>query len=173
MKTLLAGVLLAGLIAVAGCSKTQQQSPQPVSAGPNGGDLVSIKGGTAYAELVANADTGELIVRTLDKDLKTSRPIEMQPITVGSSGNSVELTPQPTDTDPSGTSSRFYGRADWMRGGSVRHGWMQGRATGDKQEFELQRGWEAGRMHWKEMGGHGDMGRGHESEREGGGMMGR
>ncbi len=173
MKTLVAAAMLAGLIMVAGCSKTQQQSPQPASAGPNGGDLVSIKGGTAYAELVSNADTGELIVHTVDKDLKTSRPIEMEPITVGSSGNSVELTPQPTDTDPSGTSSRFYGQADWMRGGSVRHGWMQGRGTGDKQEFEWQRGWEAGRMHWKAMGSHGGMGPGHDSEREGGGMMGR
>lgn len=175
MKTFVTGVMLAGLIAVAGCSKTQ---PQPASAGPNGGDLVSIKGGTAYAELVGNADTGEVMVHTVDKDMKTSRPIEKEPITVGSGGNSVELTPRPTDTDPSGTSSRFHGQADWMRGGSVRQGWMQGRGTGDKQEFECQRCWEAGRMHWKEMGRHGGMGPGgqgglgpgRESGPHGGGM---
>lgn len=171
MKTFVTGVMFAALIALVGCSKTQQQSQHPASAGPNGGDLVSIKGGTAYAELVANAETGEVLVHTLDKDLKTSRPIEMEPITMGSSGNSVELTAQPMDTDPSGTSSRFYGQADWMRGGSVSHGWMQGRGTGDRQEFEWQRGWEAGRMHWKEMGGRGGMmGPMRESEPHGGAM---
>jgi len=170
MKTFVTGLMLACLIAVAGCSKTQQQSKQPAAAGPNGGDLVPIKGGTAYAEVVGNADTGEVMVHTLDKDMKTSRPIEKEPITVGSGGNSVELRPQPMDTDPSETSSWFYGQADWMRGGSARHGWMQGRGTGDKQEFEWQRGWEAGRMHWKEMGGHGGMGPGRESGPHGGGM---
>jgi hypothetical protein len=40
---------------VTGCS---QSAPQPASPGPNGGDLVPIRNGTAYAEFVANADTG-------------------------------------------------------------------------------------------------------------------
>ncbi len=164
MKIFVTGILLVGLITVTGCSKTQQPVTQPDPAGPNGGDLVLVKGGTAYAELLANADTGEVMVHTYDKDMKTLRPIGNEPITVGSGGNSVELTPQPTDADPSGTSSRFYGQADWMRGGSVRHGWMQSHDTGGKQEFEWRRGWEAGRMHWKEMGGHGAMmRRGNES----------
>ena len=71
MKTILTGVILAGLLGMAGCSQT---SPQSASAGPNGGDLVAIKGGTAYSELLANADTGEVMVHTWDKDLKTRRP---------------------------------------------------------------------------------------------------
>ena len=57
MKTFLAGVILIGLMAVAACSRT-------AAAGPNGGDVVPIKGGAAYAELVSNAETGEVMVQT-------------------------------------------------------------------------------------------------------------
>ena len=171
MRTLVTGMLvtgtmLAGLIAVAGCSQT-------ASSGPNGGDLVSIKDGTAYAELVSNADTGEVLVETWDKDLKTRRPIEQESITVGSEGDDVALSPHPADTDPEGTSSRFYGQADWVRGAGVRQGWMHGNGTGDRQEFEWQHGWEGGRKQgrmWEEMGEHRRMG-GHESG-PGGGPMG-
>jgi hypothetical protein len=127
MKAFVTGLMLAGLFAVAGCSQAPQQ---PGSAGPNGGDLVPIKGGTAYAEVLANVDTGEVLVNTWDKDLKTRQPIENEPLSVGSGDGSVELTPHPMDTDPSGTCSRFYGEADWVRGGSIRHGWMHGQGTG-------------------------------------------
>lgn len=157
MKIFVAGMILVGLIAVAACSRT-------AAAGPNGGDVVPIKNGTAYAEVVSNANTGEVVVQTYDEDLKTRQPIEQQPITVGSDRNSVELTPYPTATDPPGTCSRFYGQADWVRGGDVRLGWMQGAAMGNRQEFAWQHGWEAGRMHggmWEEMGGHRRLGPGH------------
>ena len=95
MKTIFTAVALAGLFGLTGCSQTAEQS---ASAGPNGGDLVAIKDGTAYSELVANANTGEVMVHTWDNDLMTRRPIESQPITVGSGDNSVELTPHPIDT---------------------------------------------------------------------------
>ena len=166
MKTLVAGVMLAGLIAVAGCSQT-------ASVGPNGGDLVPIKGGTAYAELVSNADTGEVMVQMWDKDLKTRRPIEQEPITVGSGGNNVELLPHPTDTDAEGTCSRFYGQADWARGAGERQGWMHGRGTGERQEFKWQHGGEAGRMQgrmWEDMGERRRMGSGHNAGPRGGPM---
>ena len=58
-----------------GCSQT---ATQPSSTGPNGGDLVPIRNGTAYAEFVANADTGEVMVHSWDKDLKTRRPVEKE-----------------------------------------------------------------------------------------------
>ena len=154
MKTLMVGPILVGLIAVTGCSRT-------ASVGPNGGDLVSIKGDSAYAELVSNPQTGEVMVQTWDEDLKTRRPIEREPITVGSDGNEVQLTPYPTDTDPAGRCSRFYGQADWARGGDIRRGWIQGRGTGARQEFAWRHGWEAGRMRsrmWEDMGGHRRMG---------------
>lgn len=157
MKTLAAGVILIGMFVVSGCSRA-------AAAGPNGGDVVPIKSGTAYAEVVSNADTGEVIVQTFDKDLKARQPIDREPISVGSGENSVELRPYPTDTDPPGTCSRFYGQADWVRGGRVRQGWMRGRGTGDREEFNWERGWEGGRMHsrlWEEMGGHRRMGPGH------------
>jgi len=161
MKTFAILTAFATALAVAGCS---QSSGPPALAGPSGGDLVPIKSGTAYAELLANADTGEVLVNTWDKDLKTPRPIEKESITIGSGDKSTELMPHPTDTDPPGTCSRFYGQADWARGGSFREGWMQSRGMGTRQDFECRHGWEAGRMHtrmWEEMGGHRRMGPGH------------
>ena len=157
MKIAAAGVIVLGLIVVAGCSRT-------AAAGPNGGDVVPIKNGTACAEVVSNADTGEVLVQTFDEDLNTRQPIEQQPITVGSDENSVELMPYPTATDPPGTCSRFYGQAHWARGGEIRRGWRLGAGTEHRQEFAWQRGWEAGRMHggmWEEMGGHRRLGPGH------------
>jgi hypothetical protein len=175
MQTFVTGVILAGLFAVAGCSQTPQQ---PASAGPNGGDLVPIKAGSAYAELLANGNTGEVMVHTWDKDLKTPHPIDKEPITVGSGDKSVELTPHRMATDPKGSCSRFYGKADWVRGGDIRHGWMHGGDTGDHQTFDWSCCWQAGREHgpmWEEMGkhrhnrpGHRRGGPGHGPDHQGG-----
>jgi len=157
MRMIASVMLLGSLIAVTGCSRT-------AAVGPNGGDVVPFKGGTAYAELVSNERTGEVLIQTFDDHLKKRQPIEREPITVGSGNNSVELMPHPVDTDPAGTCSRFYGQADWVRGGRMRQGWMHGRATGERQQFEWQHGWDAGRMHqrmWEDMGGHRRMEPGH------------
>lgn len=170
MKTLISGttgVALAGLLLLGGCSE------RPASAGPNGGDLVPIKGGSIYAELLANADTGEVMVHTWDKDLKTPQPIESEPIIVGSGDKSVELAPHPMDSDPSGRCSRFYGKAEWVRGGGVHNGWMHGDGIGAHQEFAWERCWPAGRSHghmWEEMGRHQHMGGGHGHGDHGGPM---
>jgi hypothetical protein len=134
-----------------------------VATGPTGGDVVPIKNGTAYAELLANADTGELMVHTWDKDLKTLKPIEKEPIVVGSGDDSTELSPFPANTDPPGTCSRFYGHADWVRGGAINHGWMA--MHGDRrQAFDWRGCWQGGRAHglmWEGMGEHRRMGPGH------------
>lgn len=68
MKRFALSTVFAAAFAVAGCSESSGPS---ASTGPNGGDLVPIKAGAAYAELLANADTGEVMVHTWDKDLKT------------------------------------------------------------------------------------------------------
>lgn len=161
VKTFLAAAFIASLISFYGCSSTPEST---ASAGPNGGDLVSIKGGAGYAEFLANADTGEVMVHTWDKDLKTRQPVENAPITLGSGDKSVELTPHPTDTDPPGRCSRFYGEAGWLRGGGVGNGWMHGGGIGEHKDFAWQRCWQAGRAHghmWEGMGPHRRMGGGH------------
>ena len=164
MKGLIFGImLLAGSVSWAGCSPV-------AAAGPNGGDVVPINNGSAVAEVVSNANTGEVIVQTYDQELKRRQPIEPQPITVGSGQNTVELMPHPTETDPPGTCSRFYGQADWVRGGQMRIGWMQSRAFGGRQEFGWHHGWEAGRMGsrmWEDMGEHRHIGPGHAPESRG------
>jgi len=143
------------------CSKAE--------AGPNGGDVVPLTNGQTKAEVVANTDTGEMMVHTWDLNLKASQPIESKPLTMGSGDQKIELQPHPTATDPSGLCSRFYGQADWLRGGGVHHGWM-GDAGQSRHQFAWNNCWKGGQTHgrmWNEMGEHrrGMMGRG-----PGGGM---
>lgn len=137
------------------------------AAGPNGGDIVPLAEGDAYAELLANSDTGEVMVHTWDEGLKTAKPIKSEPLTLGSGDQSVELMPHPTSSDPAGYCSRFYGQADWVRGGGVQNGWMhQAGHAQHRREFAWQQCWKGGENHdamWTEMGQHhrgGDMGHG-------------
>jgi hypothetical protein len=135
------------------------------SAGPNGGDIVPLQDGTTKAELLANADTGELMVHTWDKDLKQPRSIKSEPLTIGSGQQSVDLSPYPIVSDPPGFCSRFYGRADWARGGGIHQGWMHPRdQAADHHDFAWNGCWKAGRSHgamWAEMGKHRDGMMGH------------
>lgn len=156
MRTMISLLVVAALLSAAACTRT-------AAAGPNGGDAIPIKDRTTYAELLSNPDTGEVLVQTYDEDLKTRQPIEREPITVGSGDNTVQLTPHPVDSDPPGMCSRFYGQADWVRGGRMHEGWMHGGRTGTRQEFAWEHGWEAGRTHtamWEAMGEHRRMGPG-------------
>ncbi len=133
-------------------------------SGPNGGDVVTLNNGQAKAEVVANAETGEVMVHTWDRNLKTSQPLENRPLTMGSGDQKIELQPHPTASDPSGSCSRFYGQADWVRGGQVRNGWLAGMGQ-TRHEFAWSNCWRGGQTHgqmWNEMGEHrrGMMGRG-------------
>ena len=160
MRPVAIALVVSSAVIAGGCGRSENAVP---AAGPYGGDVVPVKGGAAYAELVANPDTGEVMVHTWDKDLKTRRPIEKEPITVGSGESVAELTPHPMDTDPAGTCSRFYGHADWARGGNVARGWMAMRGS-EKQSFDWRQCWQGGRAHgrmWEEMGDHRHMGSGH------------
>jgi hypothetical protein len=141
------GLLLAMMI-FQSCSSTQ--------VGPNRGDVVTLDNG-AKAEIVANADTGEVMVRTWDQDLKNSQPVENKALMIGSGNQTVELEPHPAASDPSGSCSRFYGQADWLRGGQVRQGWLGGGADQDRHEFSWNNCWAGGAANgamWNEMGEH-------------------
>ena len=142
------GLLLA-MMTLQSCSSTQ--------AGPNGGDVVTMDNGQAKAEIVANADTGEVMVQTWDQDLKNSQPIEDTALTIGSGDQVIELEPHPTASDPGGSCSRFYGQADWLRGGQVRQGWLSGGTDQARHEFSWNNCWGGGAANdrmWKEMGEH-------------------
>lgn len=161
-------VIVSGLLVVAGVAVFILFRGQPATAGPYGGDLVPIDNGTAYAEVLTNEDTNEVMTHVWEPDLKTPRPIENKPMTIGSEEHHLELGPHPTAEDPAGRCSRFYGRADWVRGGAVRHGWLQRPGdSGDRMEFSWQRCWKGGRAHvsmWSEMEQHRRMGmRGRQS----------
>lgn len=162
-KTWTTVVAAAGL--VLGAFLVQSCSTGVAQAGPNGGDVVALNDGTTSAEVLANADTGEVMVHTWDNALKSARPVEAVPMTMGADENQIQLEPHPLASDPPGYCSRFYGRADWLQGGNVHHGWLShsGAASG-RQDFDMNRGWKAGGMHgrmWSEMGGHGPgMGQG-------------
>jgi len=139
--------LLLVVMTMPSCSKAE--------AGPNGGDVVPLNDGKA--EVVANADTGEVMVHTWDQKLKNSRPIENKPLSMGSGDQTIELQPHPTATDPRGFCSRFYGQADWLRGGKVNHGWLSGGMGQSRHEFAWNNCWRGGAAHgpmWNEMGEH-------------------
>ncbi len=150
--------LAVGMFFVQSCSNNAK-------AGPNGGDVVALNDGKTSAEVLANADTGEVMVNTWDNDLKSARPVAARPLTMGADANQIQLEPHPLASDPPGYCSRFYGRADWLRGGTAHHGWLNnsGAETG-RQNFDWNHGWQAGKNHggmWSEMGGHGPgMGQG-------------
>ena len=129
MKVLTVAVMGIGLLLAV---MTFQSCSPKAEAGPNGGDVVPLNDGKAKAEVMANADTGEMMVHTWDQNLKASQPIENKPLTMGSGDQTIELQPHPTASDPSGLCSRFYGQADWLRGGGVHHGWM-----GDRKSTRL------------------------------------
>ena len=131
------------------------QSCSKAEAGPNGGDMVPLNG-QAKAEVVANSGTGEVMVHTWNQNLKTSQPIEAKPLVIGSGDRTVELQPHPTVGDPSGFCSRFYGQADWVRGGGVHQGWLGG-ADQNRHAFAWNNCWMGGQTHssmWSEMGDH-------------------
>lgn len=154
-------LLLLAMMTLQACSSAQ--------AGPNGGDVVPLTNSQATAEVVANADTGEVMVHTWDQNLKNSRPIENKPMMIGSGDQKIELQPQPRATDPPGFCSRFYGQADWLRGGQTRHGWLSG-ADQNRHEFAWNNCWRGGATHgpmWTEMG---ERRRGMMGDRPGVGM---
>jgi len=152
MKRYPFALLVLGVIGLASCNRPTDRD----ATGPYGGDVVSLGAGLGQAELLANADTGEVVAHVWDNDLKTPRPIAGQPITVGSGDQTVLLDPHPLPTDPPGYCSRFYGRADWARGGGMHHGWIQAGTV--RQDWTCRHCWSGGRQHgdmWSEMRGHG------------------
>lgn len=133
-------------------------SGRSAKAGPNGGDVIPLDNGKSSAELMTNSDTGEAMIHTWDKDLRVPNPIKSEPLSVGSGNDRVELMPYPTKTDPPGMCSRFYGQADWIRGGRIERGWLHHQG-GENQhhEFTWKRCWNAGQSNgamWTTMGEH-------------------
>jgi len=114
--------------------------------------------GGAKAEVVTSADTGEVMIHTWDSALKSPQPIDAQSMTLGSGEHLLELEPHPLVSDPQGRCSRFYGQAEWMRGGSIKSGWLRCCGNqGKRQDFALINCWASGRTHdgmWAEMGEH-------------------
>ena len=157
--------LLAALSMIAITLLVQSCSPEAAQAGPNGGDVVPMNDGQTSAEVMSNADSGEVMVHTWGKDLKTAHPIEAKALTMGSGTDQTQLEPHPLPTDPAGMCSRFYGHAEWLRGGSARKGWLNhSNSETGRMHFDWNRSWKAGASHgsmWTGMGGQGTgMGQG-------------
>ncbi len=70
-------------------------SGKNATAGAYGVDVVPIDMRAEHAEIVANPDTGELMVCTWDKHPRSSRPIEAGPITLGTDDGRVDLSRVP------------------------------------------------------------------------------
>lgn len=156
MKLLITIVAAIGVIVSIAMLSSCSSRTAAAAPGPNGGDVVPIQNGKA--EVVTNADTGEVMVHTWDQNLRSQRPIDAQPMTLGSGEHMVELEPHPLASDPAGKCSRFYGQADWMRDGSIKTGWLRCcGGQGTRQDFAWANCWAGGRTHggmWSEMGEH-------------------
>ena len=156
MKLLIIGVaVIAAIASVALLSSCSRAKAAP---GPNGGDVVPIQNGAAKAEVVTNANTGEVMLHTWDQNLKNAQPIDATPMTLGSGDHAVDLQPYPLPSDPPGRCSRFYGQAEWVRNGKFDHGWLQCcGGQGTRQDFAWNHCWSGGQGHdgmWGEMAGH-------------------
>ena len=154
IKTMAALLLAGGATLLTACSKATAE------VGPNGGDVVAVPNTSVKAEVIGNADTGEVVVRTWDGELKEPEPLAEEPLVLGEGDRRLELMPHAMADDPEGRSSRFYGRAEWLRGGSVDRAWIEccGSERG-REQFGWSHGWEAGRSHgdmWREMRAHGE-----------------
>lgn len=146
-------LLASGATVFVACNKAQAR------VGPNGGDVVSVPNTGAKAEVIGNPDTGEVVIRTWDEKLERPESLPREPLVLGEGERRLELMPHAMADDPEGRSSRFYGRAEWLRGGRVERGWIEccGGAR-VREEFAWSSGWEAGRRHgdmWQDMRGHG------------------
>src|SRR6266700_2227450 len=83
---------LVGVLGVIGLLATMAlQSCSSSKAGPYGGDVVPLNNGQAKAEVVANADSGEVMVHTWDQGLKNNRPVESRPLVLGSGNQRLDL----------------------------------------------------------------------------------
>ncbi len=162
-KGIIGGIgLLLAMVALQSCST--------VRAGPNGGDIVPLGNGQAMAEVMSNSDTGEVMVHTWDKNLKSGQPIENHSLMMGSGSQTVELKPYPESTDTSGLCSRFYGQADWMRGGQTHHGWLSANGDKNRHDFDMNNCWNGGAAHGSMFTGMGDHRHGMMGGASGSGM---
>src|SRR6266581_6988057 len=146
---ILGGIGLLATVVLQSCSSSK--------AGPYGGDVVPLNNGQAKAEVVANGDTGEVMVHTWDQDLKNSQPVESRPLVLGSGDQRLDVQPHPLPSDPPGFCSRFYGQADWLRGGRMHHGWLSGGTDEGRHDFAWNNCWRGGKTHgsmWSEMREH-------------------
>lgn len=132
MKTSIGSIGGKGLVlfltALISCSSTQR--------GPNGGAIVSLKNSDAKAEILANAESGAVLIYTWDLALKNNQPVNYKLLIIGSGNVTVDLHPYPAADDSAGYCSRFYGKADWLRGGQMRYGWLGGDVEQIRHEFK-------------------------------------
>ncbi len=160
MKMLMFSTMVIPLaLALAMQTSCSDQKTASTARGPNGGDMVPVQNGAAKGEVVTNPDTGEVMVDMWDASMKNTQPIAAKAMMVGTGDQSIEVASHPIASDTPGKCSRFYEQADWMRGGSIKSGWLRCcGGQGTRQDFAWTNCWSGGRPHgamWSEMGEHG------------------
>jgi hypothetical protein len=123
------GLVLLGLAVVAGCGNPQATSPRggeqappkggtgvdhTHGAGPHGGVVFDLGGGTYHAEFTVDHPKQEATVYMLGSDAKTAAPVKADKLLLSISEPrfQVELKPVPLADEGKSMSSRFVGKHD-------------------------------------------------------------
>jgi len=113
--------------------------------GPYGGTVISLKSSHAKAEILADTASGAVLIYTWDIALKKNKPVHYKPFIIGSGDETVDLFPYPIAGDSTGYCSRFYGKAEWVRGGGMVYGWLGGGVEQVRHEFNWKNCLHAGK----------------------------
>ena len=121
------GIMLLGLVVVTGCSNREGSSPKGSEkaatkggegqdhthgAGPHGGVVFDLGGGTYHAEFTVDHPKQEVVVYILGSDAKTAAPVKADKplLSINDPQFQVELRAVPLDGESKGVSSRFVGK---------------------------------------------------------------
>jgi hypothetical protein len=107
-------LLLAAVVMVVGCDSTKAKKPDGTAEeshehGPNDGELIVL--GEGFVEFVHDDEKEIVTLYMLEKDKKTSKPIEVDEavieITLAGAPTKFSLSPKPMESESADKSSRF------------------------------------------------------------------
>ncbi|MDZ4779730.1 MAG: hypothetical protein SGJ19_05720 [Planctomycetia bacterium] len=97
-----------------GESPSEEAAQDHHGSAPHGGTIAEWGDGNYHIEFTVDHDKKETVVYILGGDAKTASPVKADKVilSINEPAFQVELSPQPLEGEPEGTSSRFVGKHD-------------------------------------------------------------